>query len=172
NLLAAAQEIDKLAMLFPDGRVGCADLLAMVADSARFNVYDLLDAALAGRPERTLRILNGLKGEGLEPPLILWALHREIRLLNKLSADLQRGLPMGVALERRGVWERRRPLLGEAHKRLDPATCRRLLQATARVDRIAKGAEKGPLWDERLNICLELAGCRFGHQTMGVASTP
>ena len=112
NLLAAQQEIEKLALLAPGGRVSLDAMQAAVANSARYSVYQLGEAALDGDAPRTLRILEGLRAEGAEPPLILWALCRELRAL----ADARNGIQKrsyGAHAERH---EDARLARGEAHR--------------------------------------------------------
>ena len=92
NLLAAAQEIDKLNLLVGPGKVDIDDVREAVADSSRYSVFELADSALAGDRGRVIRILQGLNAEGIEPVLVTWALARDIRLLaaasvNRDSAD-------------------------------------------------------------------------------------
>lgn len=158
NLLAAAQEIDKLHILFGSGPVSADEVLAVVGDNARFSIYDLADAALTAQAERTVRILNGLRGEGVEIILVLWALHREIKLLTTLRFELDRGQSLEMILTRYKLWEKRKPLLRQALQRLSYAECRRLLQQCARVDCLIKGVERGEPWDALLNLSLALAG--------------
>ena len=88
NLLAAQQEIEKLALLMPAGRVSIEAMQAAVANSARYDVFQLGEAALDGDAPRSLRILEGLRAEGVEPPLVLWAICRELRAL----ADMRNGI--------------------------------------------------------------------------------
>lgn len=158
NLLAAAQEIEKLYMLFGAGSITARQVQTLVNDSARYNVYDLVDAALAGQAERAVRILQGLRNEGQEAPLISWALHREIRLLNLLSFALSQGQPLEMALTNHRVWEKRKPLLRRALLRLPVSTCRCLLEDCARLDRLIKGIEPGDHWDALAQLSLRLAG--------------
>jgi DNA polymerase-3 subunit delta len=77
NLLAAAQDIEKLLLLTEDRQLTLPAVLAAVGDSARYSIYDFVDAACSDRPERVARILNGLRDEGVEPVLVNWALHQE-----------------------------------------------------------------------------------------------
>ncbi len=158
NLLAAAQEIEKLQVLFGSGAVNVEQLLAVIGDSARYSIYDLVDAALASKTERVVRILHGLRAEGVEPVLTSWALQREIRLLASLRFTIDQGLPMESVLTQNKVWERRKPLLRSALKRLSTKDCRNLLQACARLDRCIKGVEQGDPWVELLDLSLRLAG--------------
>ena len=157
NLLACAQEIDKLHLLHGAGDVDGATAADSVADSARFSIYDLADAALAGDAARTVRVLDGLRGEGVEPVLILWAVAREIRALAGMSEEARLQSPARVLAAHR-VWERRKPQLTAALKRHGPARWRDLLQQAAHVDRITKGAAPGNAWDELLQLALVVAG--------------
>ncbi len=85
NLLAAAQEIEKLRLLLGEGAVSVEDVSNAVADSSRYDVYKLTDAAMAGDATRAVRILSGLRAEGVEPVIVMWALTRELRTLSRLS---------------------------------------------------------------------------------------
>lgn len=158
NLLAAAQEIARLQVLFGGGVITAEQLLEVVGDSARYSVYDLVDAALAGQRGRVVRIVYGLRDEGIEPVLICWALHREIRLLALLAFATAQGQALEGELARNKVWEKRKPLLRQALQRLPVKVCRRLLSHCARLDRMIKGVEEGNAWDEILSLGLSLAG--------------
>ena len=163
NLLAAAQEIEKLALLAGDSPLTVDAILAAVGDSARYSIYDFVEAALRGQAERVTRILNALRGEGMEPILANWALYREIRVLNALAfARDQRQSPDTVfaAFAARGeiVWDKRKPPLLQALRRLTLTDCQRLLRACARTDRMIKGIEPGLTWDALLLSSLRLAG--------------
>ncbi|HRD66336.1 MAG TPA: DNA polymerase III subunit delta [Candidatus Competibacter sp.] len=158
NLLAAAQEIEKLALLADDRVLTAQAVLVAVGDSARYSIYDFVDAALLGQPERVARILNGLRDEGVEPVLANWALHQEVRRLAMLAFARSRGQPLEAVLAEQKVWEKRKPLLRQALQRLTLAGCRRLLRACARTDRTIKGAETGSPWNALLANGLRLAG--------------
>ena len=84
NLLAASQEIERIALLQPGGRLGADAVAELVADNARYDVFELASAAFLGNAPRALRILEGLRGEGREPPLILWALLNDLRALSRV----------------------------------------------------------------------------------------
>jgi DNA polymerase-3 subunit delta len=158
NLLAAAQEIDKLFLLYGHARLEAGQLLQAVNDHARYSIYDLADTALGGESERSVRMLAGLHAEGTDPVLVLWALQREIRLLLRIRFAIDNGLAPSTAMNQHKVWEKRKPLLGSALKRLPAAKLQRLLQRCAQLDLVIKGLEQGQPWDELLTISLELAG--------------
>ncbi len=158
NLLAAAQEIEKLALLVAGRELTVEAVLAAVGDNARYSIYDFVDAALLGKPERVARILDGLRGEGVEPVLANWALHQEIRRLAALAFARDHGQAPEAALAEQKVWDKRKPLMRQALQRLTLGDCRRLLRACARTDRLVKGVEAGSPWDALLANGLRLAG--------------
>jgi DNA polymerase-3 subunit delta len=158
NLLAAAQEIEKLAILLPDGEVTVDAVLSTVTDSARFSIYELVDAALAGEPKRVVRIAEALQAEGTEAPLVLWALVRELRGLASMAHRVAAGKPMAAVLADHAVWERRKPLVSRALRAGTPRHLEGLLQQAARCDRIIKGMERGSPWQEIVALALALAG--------------
>ncbi|MEJ2059820.1 MAG: DNA polymerase III subunit delta [Gammaproteobacteria bacterium] len=155
NLLAAAQEIDKLSLLHPAGPLDTEAVLAAVADSARFEVFDLYGAALAGDLRRAVRILEGLRGEDVAPPLVLWSLSEQIRTLAGLAEAQARGEP----LQMQRIWpEARRRLLGAALRSRPVGAWLRLLARCAHVDRVIKGRAEGRPWDELLQLVMALSG--------------
>ncbi|MCC5856763.1 MAG: DNA polymerase III subunit delta [Ectothiorhodospiraceae bacterium] len=157
NLMAAAQEVDKLRLLLGQGEVTLETVQAAVADSARYDVFDLCLAALQGDSRRVVRILNGLHEEGVEPVLVLWALARELRVLVRLSAP---GSNPEEVLRRERAFGPRKTALPAAARRGRPARWQALLARAARVDRVIKGAAAGRPWDELLHLSLAIAGTR------------
>ena len=157
NMLAAAQEIDKLYLLFGEASIDIDQVTSAVADSARYNIYDLVDSALTGDVARTSRISSGLKNEGVEPVLALWALSRDIRLLTKIS---EAGVSIDAAMVREKVWDNRKPLLRKALSRQRPQRWRFYLKRCARIDRVIKGIETGRAWDELLALSTQIALAR------------
>lgn len=161
NLLAAAQEIEKLVLLHGPGRVDADKVAAAVADSARFDVFGLVDSALAGQSARTARMLGGLRSEGVAPPLVCWALGREIRALAAMAWEVAAGTSAEAVFARHRVWERRKPLLRGALRRIPLAGWHALVRACDRAERVAKGAEGGNPWDELLQLGLSLSGAEL-----------
>jgi DNA polymerase-3 subunit delta len=156
NLLAAAQEIDKLAMLVGSGTVRLADVEQSLADSARFTVFQLVDTALAGNAAAARRMLTSLRAEGTEPILILWSLARELRSFVPMALERARGRPEATVLAR--VWQNRRALVGQALRRHPPAVWPVFLRRAAFVDRVLKGRATGDVWLELERLVLALAG--------------
>lgn len=162
NLLACAQEIDKLAMLFGARDVGLDDIEGNLSDNARYNVFALADASLRGEPATVARILDSLRGEGVEPILILWALAREARELAQMASMVAAGQPVTRVLDVRRVWAKRKPLMSAALKRLSPEAAQDLLRRAARTDRILKGRGAGDVWQELQCLALSMSGLKPG----------
>lgn len=162
NLLACAQEIDKLHMVHGEARLDLEDVLRAVADSARFDVFDLADAALAGDGNRTVRILHGLREEGVAPPLVAWALTREIRALGRMAADVTAGADVDQAMAAAHVWDKRRGLVAKALRRHPPPVWLDILRQAAATDRASKGGARQNPWDALERLALAMGGLKLG----------
>lgn len=158
NLLAAHQEIEKLALLTGGGAVDAGDVAAAVSDSARYDVFQLADAVMLGDRGRALRILAGLRGEGVEPPVILWALAREIRALARAHAMMASGSSFGEAMSSLRIWQARKPVMQRALARIDRRRSHRLLREAAGVDRVIKGVVRGNAWTGITALVMSAAG--------------
>ena len=158
NLLAAQQEIEKLTLLFAAGPIAAEQIEAAVADSSRFDVYKLIDAALAGDASRTVRILGGLRAEGAEPVFVLWALTRELRMLSRLADDLRAGGALSAAMQRARVWKNRQGLVRTCVGRHDADEFYDLIKLSSRADAAAKGQGPGDAWQLLTSALLRLAG--------------
>ncbi|MCC6202577.1 MAG: DNA polymerase III subunit delta [Gammaproteobacteria bacterium] len=157
NLLAAAQEVEKLLLLSAAPEIDEAEVAAAVLDSARYDMYATVDQALAGDPVRTIRMVRGLRGEGLDPLLLSWLINRELRTLAAMRVALDAGLSLADTLAKHKVWSTRKAASTAALKRHDAATCIHLLRASYRLDRIVKGVEVGDAWDLMEWMLLEVA---------------
>ena len=159
NLLAAQQEIDKLSLQYPGGaQLSLAQIQAAVADGARYDVFQLGDAALAGDISRAIRILNGLREEGVAAPLVLWALVREVLVLVDAGMRAGRDLSLEQAVQAAGVWSSRVGTYVQALRGRKPSSLRRLLSMAREADQIVKGARKGEAWNALTELTLALAG--------------
>ena len=147
NLLAARQELERLALL-AEGPLGAAAVEDGVADSARFDVFQLSEAALSGNAARALRMLAGLRAEGTEATLVLWALSKALR-------DIWNGLSGGG---RPPAWQRQGAALAQALQRAPRLSFLALARRATRADRIIKGREPGNAWDELALLAAELCG--------------
>jgi len=158
NLLAADQEIEKLFLLHGPGEVSQEEIESLVTDSARYDIYGLVDMALAGDAAHARRMLSGLRAEGVDPVLVLWALAREIRSLAGMARDIQTGTSPGQVMAARRVWEKRKPLVSGVLKRIRGRQWWAMVQRCAHIDRVIKGRAAGNAWDELLQLTLRLAG--------------
>jgi DNA polymerase-3 subunit delta len=159
NLLAAQQEIDKLALLYAPGtELTAAEIRAAVADGARFDVFQLGDAALSGDVLRAVRVLEGLREEGTAAPLVLWSLVREVLVLVDAGVRASRESSPLRAVQGAGVWQSRTDLYLQAMRHHKPGTLRRLLRMAGHADQIVKGARRGEPWNALLELTLALAG--------------
>ncbi|MEJ2686319.1 MAG: DNA polymerase III subunit delta [Gammaproteobacteria bacterium] len=161
NLLACAQEIDKLRLLQEPGPIDADAVAAAVTDSARFDVFTLVDSALGGAAARSNRILAGLRAEGVEPVLVLWALARELRVLAAMAGEVAAGDSADRVLTRRRVWDSRKPMLKAALGRHRPWAWQTLLRQCAGIDRMVKGQAPGNPWDELVQLTMRIAGHAF-----------
>lgn len=158
NLLAAAQEVDKLLLLHGRGRIDLDDALASSADSSRYGAFDAGDAAMAGNAVRTLRVLDRLREEGTEITYVSFALAREIRALASMADATSRGENEARVLARHRVRDRRRGLVSHALRRHRPEDWIAMLRQAVHLDRVIKGAARGAAWDEAARLALMLAG--------------
>jgi DNA polymerase-3 subunit delta len=158
NLLACAQEIEKLLLLHGPGRLTAEQLAEAVADSARFDVYALADSALQGNAGRSLRILRGLRAEGTPAPLVLWALARELRAIAAVAAAMEGGGSPDQAMAAHGVWDKRRAPVQQAARRQPARAWREVLCTCARCDGAIKGQESAEPWLLLEDIALAMSG--------------
>ena len=158
NLLAAHQEIEKLALLLPPGEIDMQAVAEAVADSARFDVLQLGDAAMRGQTARALRILEGLRGEGTEPTLILWAVNKDLQWIARAQHLMTRGQSADSAMNSIYVWRARQAAMKLALARLRPGTVSALLLDAERVDRTIKGAQRADPWAELTGLVARLSG--------------
>jgi DNA polymerase-3 subunit delta len=157
NLLAAHQEIQKLALLFPAGDLRFDQVREAVLDVSRYDVFSLSEAMLAGDAARLARILEGLKAEGVAANLALWAMTQEIRTLARLKGGTRRGVPLSQLMRDARIWESRQGLFQKALGRVAESRLIGALQQAAALDRMIKGLARGDVWDELLQLGLAVA---------------
>jgi DNA polymerase-3 subunit delta len=158
NLMAAYQEVRKLALLFPPGRIAFDEAYNAVLDVARYNVFNLGEALLEGDPLHLARMLDGLKGEGTAAPLVLWAMCEEIRAIGKIIAGSAGGKPLSMLWREAKVWGgAHQNLMQQNMKRFSLAQVTEALRHAAAIDRMIKGLTKGDAWDELLHLGLRFA---------------
>ena len=139
NLLAARQALQRLALLLPQGELDPSEIEAVVLDTARYDVFGMVDTALAGDTARALRMVEGLRAEDTALPLLAWALADCLRRLLKVKQAMNGGQPATAAMRGAGVFGKREALFREALGRLGATTVSALLREVAHLDRMAKG---------------------------------
>lgn len=160
NLLAIDQELKKFSLFYQQQTISIDHIKKGVEDSARFNLYSLVDTALAGQFKRALRMLASLKTEGIEPVLINWALSRETRQLVVMANELECGSTISAVLKNHRVWSNRAGIVESALKRLKLPQLQSIHQRLAYLDRMIKGrattSMKADIWTEyeQIIMCL------------------
>lgn len=160
NLLAASQEVEKLALLY-SGEITVEMIQAGVGEDARFDVFGFVDTCLAGDGPASVRALRGLQAEGVAPSLVLWAMTREIRLLEQCATGIAAGQQEAQVFSKYRIWQKKQPLFRAALRRGRSARWRALLQTAARADRVIKGRAPGTEWQALQVLGLGLAGVRI-----------
>ena len=161
NLLAAAQEIEKLYVLYGTGNLSNQQILDVVADSSRYDVFKLMDSVLAASVNRIFKVLSGLRSEGVAPPIVLWALTREARILIKIKLALSQGQNREAVFKNNQIWDKRKQLVSSALNRLSESDLNNILVLSAKADRQIKGQQKGNAWETLLAICLMFASSQI-----------
>jgi DNA polymerase-3 subunit delta len=162
HLLACAQEIEKLRLLYGAGNIDMAQVLEAVADSARFEVFDWVDTVLIGNVQRCVRQLQGLRTEGIEPILVAWALNREIRALCHITYAIQSGQRQDQVFKTHRVWATRKKAVSNAISRYPKSGMwQQFLQQTLKIDKMIKGVENGNPWNELQQLSLQVAGVKL-----------
>ncbi len=155
NLLAAAQEVEKLYILYGSTAISKAMIETAVADSARFDVYKLAEALLSGKLNRAIKILIGLKAEGVAAPVVLWALSRETRILLDMKFELKQGGQQEALFKKHQIWDKRKQAVTEALHRLSSKQIQSLLISSAKTDHQIKGQLTGDAWDGLFDLCVK-----------------
>ena len=158
NLLAAHQEVQKLALLAPEGELALETVREAVANVARYDAYSAGEALLAGDAARYVRVIDGLKSEGEAASLVLWALSEELFALGRILAGAAAGRPLEDLLRENRVWGPRQRPMKAAAARVAPAAVQRALVHAAGVDRAIKGVGPGEPWDELVKLRQTLEG--------------
>jgi DNA polymerase III subunit delta len=164
NLLAAHQEIAKLALLFPEGEISLEKINEAVLNVARYDLQTLPLALYAGDGARAVRILEGMQAEGEALPLVLWAVTEEIRTLLRARSAVDAGRPAGTLARELRIWGQRERLLPQMLARATVARLSNLLQRCAEIDCLIKGlsAERrdSDPWLELADVALALASSK------------
>jgi DNA polymerase-3 subunit delta len=158
NLLAAQQEIEKLGLLLPEGELAAEAVERAVTDVARYDVFQLSEAWLAGDAARALRIVAALEAEGEGIQLLLWQLGEDIHALASVLDATASGTPVAAAIRNARVWGKRQAAMERAARRVQVGAIAPFLTALARLDALSKGIGRGNVWDELRTVAAALAG--------------
>ena len=156
NLMAAYQEVQKLALLLPAGILPFEEVKNAVSDVARYNVFEIGLTLLKCEHAHFVRMLDGLRGEGIAPPLVLWAIAEATRAMARVKAAMETGQPLSQALRDARVWGSRQELIPSALQRMSSTQLMAALRSAAEVDRMIKGLADGDIWDALLQLGLSL----------------
>lgn len=156
NLLAAAQEVDKLALLHEGGRMDAATMESLVADSARYDIFGLTDAAFGGDLARAVRVMRGLRAEGEDLiPMMGWLVN-QLHVAQRLSAAPD----FSAQAKAEHLWSSREQLFRQALRRAPRGHWEQCLAQAARIDRISKGRGEGDAWREAERLIARIADPR------------
>ncbi|MDP9142368.1 MAG: DNA polymerase III subunit delta [Pseudomonadota bacterium] len=164
NLLAAAQDVAKLALLFPGQTVSADDVTQAVADNARFQAFDLSDRVLAGDAAGAVRSLDRMREEGLSPLEILGALMWSLRQLIKATVAYARTRDAASACAAAGIYSSQQQKFLHAVPRSKPGEAMLWLRRAARIDRLVKTGQESAAWEELITLILAASGAAL-HQT-------
>ena len=157
NLLAAQQEVEKLALLVK-GKVDAKTLSELIVNSARYDIYTLIDQALIGNAAAAMSHLQGLREEGTEATWVLWALSKEVRQLVKIQHAISQGQSLNAAIQTAGVWQKKQPLVHKAARRTDLKTATELLKICQLTDQAIKSNRHGDPWLKMHSLVMSLSG--------------
>lgn len=161
NLLAAAQEIDKLVLLAGGNPLDAATMRSLVADAARYDVFRLVDAVLDGQAAQVSRMLAGLRAEGDVVAGLMPMVVRELLRTAALARAQARGGNLGAEMKSQGIWEARQaPFKRALQRHANPARWDRFVAEASRIDRIAKGRAEGDAWVAMERLLLAIAEAR------------
>lgn len=160
NLLAAAQEVDKLALLAGDGVLDAARMQSLVADAARFDVFRLIEGALNGQGAQAVRMLAGLRAEGEAVPALMGMVVMELQRMAVLARVKARGGNLGAEFKAQRIWDAREAAYRRALERHPPGRWERFVAAAGEVDRVAKGRGDGDAWRLLERLLLAVADAR------------
>ena len=158
NLLAARQEIDKLALLLPPGELAHDAVEQAIANVARYDVFQLSESWLAGDAPRVLRILSVLQAEGDAPIPAIWQLVEDVHAIAAVHTMVREGTPVSSAIRNVRVWGKRQGALERAVNRVAPASIPSILVALANLDALSKGLGRGDAWDALTDVALTVCG--------------
>lgn len=158
NLLALEQETEKLTLLFSNKKITLEMITQAIADNARYDIFQFIDAIFGGKSDRIQKMLLRLRQEGVEPTLIIWILAKEIRLLVKIMTALKANTSWQIITKNFKIWEKRQPLIKKMLQLHSIKGLHQLLLHIEKIDHIIKGVRQANCWNEMEIVALSLAG--------------
>ena len=157
NLLAAMQEIEKLKIAYPDGKINVDDYLNQITQQSKYSIYGLIDSALSGNADQVLKIYDSLIDDSAMPIQLSSSLYREIKTIIEMSIELQQQ-SVDVVLQKHRGWNKRKPIITHALKNHSYQSLQKILLLLGRIDRSINGMANLNVINELRILLLNLAG--------------
>ena len=162
NLLASMQEIQKLKIAYPDGKINLREYLNQIDQQSQYSVFGMIDSALQGDTEKVNKVFNSLVDDSTPPVILVSSLYREIKNLVNMSIELKTNQTIESILNNHRVWQKRKPLISNALKKHSYHKLQKLLLRLGRIDRSLKGMDNLDVYDELQNVVIALSGKNNG----------
>ena len=162
NLLASMQEIQKLKIAYPDGKINLREYLNQIDQQSQYSVFGMIDSALQGDTDKVNKVFNSLVDDSTPPVILVSSLYREIKNLVNMSIELKTNQTIESILNNHRVWQKRKPLISNALKKHSYQKLQKLLLRLGRIDRSLKGMDNLDVYDELQNIAIALSGKNNG----------
>ena len=162
NLLASMQEIQKLKMAYPDGKINLREYLNQIDQQSQYSVFGMIDSALQGDTDKVNKVFNSLVDDSTPPVILVSSLYREIKNLVNMSIELKTNQTIESILNNHRVWQKRKPLISNALKKHSYQKLQKLLLRLGRIDRSLKGMDNLDVYDELQNVVIALSGKNNG----------
>ena len=162
NLLASMQEIQKLKIAYPDGKINLREYLNQIDQQSQYSVFGMIDSALQGDTDKVNKVYNSLVDDSTPPVILVSSLYREIKNLVNMSIELKTNQTIESILNNHRVWQKRKPLISNALKKHSYQKLQKLLLRLGRIDRSLKGMDNLDVYDELQNVVIALSGKNNG----------
>ena len=162
NLLATMQEIQKLKIAYPDGKIKLQEYLNQIDQQSQYSVFGMIDSALQGDSEKVNKIFNSLVEDATPPVILISSLYREIKNLVTMAIELKTNQTIETVLNNHRVWQKRKPLISNALKKHSYQRLQKLLLTLGRIDRSLKGMDNLNVYDELQGVVVSLSGKNNG----------
>ena len=162
NLLASMQEIQKLKIAYPDGKINLREYLNQIDQQSQYSVFGMIDSALQGDTDKVNKVFNSLVDDSTPPVILVSSLYREIKNLVSMSIELKTNQTIESILNNHRVWQKRKPLISNALKKHSYQKLQKLLLRLGRIDRSLKGMDNLDVYDELQNVVITLSGKNNG----------